>query len=140
MWEVTKCFLTGNCISYSAKVKVSRNKRFEELENKIHDLERQLTHAFSDKLDQELSLLKAEYASLSISKAEYIIHRTKQKYYFNADRPSRLLAQKLKECKSKTSNNFIKTGSGEITTNPKADNDEFRSFYSTLYSSVCGLS
>ncbi len=64
LWEVTKCFLRGNCISYSAKVKASRNKRFEELEKKIHDLECQLARAFSDKLNQELSLLKAEYASL----------------------------------------------------------------------------
>ncbi len=59
--------------------------------------------------------------------------------YFNADRPSRLLVLKLKECESKASNNFIKTGSGEITTNPKAVNDEFRSFYSTVYSSEVSL-
>ncbi len=132
-------FLRGNCISYSAKVKASRNKRIEELENKIDDLERQLARASSDKLNQELSLLKAEYASLSISKADYIIHRTKQKYYFNADRPSRLLALKLKECESKAIIDVIKTGSGEIITNPKAVNDEFRSFYSTLHSSEVSL-
>ncbi len=59
--------------------------------------------------------------------------------YFNADRPSRLLALKLKECESKASIDIIKTGSGEITTNPKAVNDEFRSFYSTVYSSVVSL-
>lgn len=116
-------FLRGNCISYSAKVKASRNKWLEELEKKINDLDPQQACAFSNKLNQELCLLKAEYTSLSISKAEFIIHRTKQKYYFNADRPSRLLALKLKECKSKASIDVIKTDCGEITTDPKAVND-----------------
>ncbi len=55
------------------------------------------------------------------------------------DRPSRLLALKLKECKSKASIDIIKNASGEITTDPKAVNDEFRSFYSTLYLSEVSL-
>ncbi len=72
LWEVTKFILRGNCFSYSTKVKASRNKRIEELENKIHDLERQMTRAFFDKLNQELSLLKAEYASEGSQKLFYV--------------------------------------------------------------------
>lgn len=135
LWETTKCFIRGNCIAYSSKLKKRKNKRINELEYLIKNLERQQSISFSEKLNYKLLALKVEYNSLSISKAEFTIHRTKQNYYFHSDRPSRLLAMKLKESESKASIDSIKTDEGETVTNPKAINDVFKLFYTTLYSS-----
>lgn len=43
-----------------------------------------------------LDALRGEYGTLSINKAEFMLHRTKQKYYYDGDLPSRLLALQLK--------------------------------------------
>jgi len=70
-----------------------------------------------------------------MSKAEFIIHRTKQKYYFHSDRTSHLLALRLKETESKANIHMLKNSDGKIVTDPRAINNSFKAFYSTLYSS-----
>ncbi len=70
---------------------------------------------------------------LSHSKAEFILHRTRQKYYFESERPSHLLALRLKECESKAYISAIKSSDDQVTTNPVAINDIFIGFYTNLY-------
>ncbi len=81
----------------------------------------------------QLSSLKEEYDLLSHSKAEFILHRTRQKYYFESQRPSHLLALRLKECESKAYISAIKSSDDQVTTNPVAINDIFKGFYTNLY-------
>lgn len=78
-----------------------------------------------------LTALRGEYDSLSLAKAEFILHRTKQRYYYYDDRPSRLLALRLKQCESKA----IRTTEGMVVTQPDTINKEFKIFYHQLYSS-----
>ncbi len=66
-------------------------------------------------------------------KAEFILHRTRQKYYFESERPSHLLALRLKECESKAYISAIKSSDDQVTTNPVAINDIFKGFYTNLY-------
>ncbi len=70
---------------------------------------------------------------LSHSKAEFILHRTRQKYYFESERPSHLLALRLKECESKAYISAIKSSDDQVTTNPVAINDIYKGFYTNLY-------
>lgn len=135
LWEVTKCYLRGNCIAFSSKAKRLKNKRFDHLEQEIRSLEHQQTQSFSEEAAQNLLLLKKEYNSLSMSKAEFIIHRTKQNYYFHSDRTSHLLALRLKESESKANIDMLRSSDGKIVTDPRAINNTFKAFYSTLYSS-----
>lgn len=135
LWEVTKCYLRGNCIAFSSKAKRLKNKLFDYLEQEIRSLEHQQTQSFSEEAAQNLSLLKKEYNSLSMSKAEFIIHRTKQNYYFPSDRTSHLVALRLKETESKANIDMLRNSDGKIVTYPRAINNTFKAFYSTLYSS-----
>lgn len=82
-----------------------------------------------------LTALRGEYRSISIEKAEFILHRTKQRYYYDGDRPSRLLALRLKQYESKALINAIRTTEGQVVTQPDTINNEFKAFYCNLYSS-----
>lgn len=67
-----------------------------QLESEIKTLEKQQSERFSEDTDLSLSALRGEYNRQSISKASFIVHRTRQKYYYQGDRPSHLLALRLK--------------------------------------------
>ncbi len=71
--------------------------------------------------------------SSTLAKAEFILHRTRQKYYFKSERPSHLLALRLKECESKAYISAIKSSDDQVTTNPVAINEIFKGFYTNLY-------
>lgn len=72
---------------------------------------------------------------LSRSKAEFILHRTRQKYYFESERPSHLLALRLRECESKAYVSAIKSSDDQVTTNTMILNNIFEDFYTNLYKS-----
>ncbi len=60
------------------------------------------------------------------------LHRTRQKYYFESERPSHLLALRLKECESKAYISAIKSSDDQVTTNPVAIND-----YLKVFTQIC---
>lgn len=132
-------FSRGNCIAYSSKAKSLKNKRFSELEREVRELEHQQAQSYTEEACQKLLVLKKEYNSLSMSRAEFIIHKTKQKYYFHSGRTSRLLALKLNETESKANIDSIQNSDSKIVTGPQAINDTFKNFYSTLYASEVTL-
>ncbi len=101
--------------------------------NKIQSLQNLQKQHFTEQQATRLSSLKEEYDLLSHSKAEFILHRTRQKYYFESERPSHLLALRLKECESKAYISAIKSSDDQVTTNPVAINDIFKGFYTDLY-------
>ncbi len=78
----------------------TKTHQFTQLENKIQSLQNLQKQRFTEQQATQLSSLKEEYDLLSHSKAEFILHRTRQKYYFESERPSHLLALRLKECES----------------------------------------
>lgn len=81
-------------------------------------------------------LLKREYNSVALYKAELILH-IRQKYYIYVERPSHLLALMLKQGETKASINAIRNADGCVTTDPQSINvfAAFFSFfsYSNLY-------
>ncbi len=113
LWETTKCAIRGFCISFSSTLAKARTHQFTQLENKIQSLQN-----LQKQQATQLSSLKEEYDLFSHSKAEFILHRTRQKYYFESERPSHLLALRLKECESKAYISAIKSSDDQFTTNP----------------------
>ncbi len=97
MWETTKCAIRGFCISFSSTFAKAKTHQFTQLDNKIQSLLNLQKQCFTEQQATQLSSLKEEYDLLSHSKAEFILHRTRQKYYFESERPSHLLALRLKE-------------------------------------------
>ncbi len=133
MWETTKCAIRGFCISFSSTLAKAKTHQFAQLENKIQSLQNLQKQHFTEQQATQLSSLKEEYDLLSHSKAEFILHRTRQKYYFESERPSHLLALRLKECESKAYISAIKSSDDQVTTNPVAINKIFKGFYTNLY-------
>ncbi len=131
LWETTKCAIRGFCISFSSTLAKVKTHQFTQLENKIQSL--QNLQEPTEQQATQLSSLKEDYDLLSHSKAEFILHRTRQKYYFESERPSQLLALRLKECKSKAYISAIKSSDDQVTTNPVAINEIFKGFYTNLY-------
>ncbi len=87
---------------------------------------------FAGQRATQLSSLKEEYDLLSRSKAEFILHRTRQKYYFESERPGHLLALGLKECESKAYISAIKSSDDRVAANPVAIDDIFKGFCTNL--------
>ncbi len=81
LWEMNKCLIRGFCISFSSTLAKAKTHQFTQLENKIQLLQN-LQKRFTEQQATQLSSLKEEYNLLSHSKAEFILHRTRQKYYF----------------------------------------------------------
>ncbi len=133
LWETTKCAIRGFCISFSSTLAKAKPPQFTQLENKIQTLQNLQKQHFTEQQATQLSSLKEEYDLLSHSKAEFILHRTRQKYNFESERPSHLLALRLKECESKAYISSIKSLDDQVTTNPVAINDIFKGFYTNLY-------
>ncbi len=50
-------------------------------------------------------------------------------YYFESERPSHLLALRLKECESKAYISAIKSSDDQVTMYPVSINDIFKGFY-----------
>ena len=69
------------------------------------------------------------------AQAEFIHLKTRQKHYEYAERPSRLLALKLKQSEQLASIDCIKNVNGDPCTLPSEINKIFTSFYTNLYSS-----
>ncbi len=96
MWILKYC---GKRLSVLYKVSVYISllllpkRKFTSLIQSLQNLQKR---HFTEQQATQLSSLKDEYDLLSHSKAEFILHRTKQKYYFESERPSHLLALRLK--------------------------------------------
>ncbi len=128
LWETTKCAIRGFCISFSSTLAKAKTHQFTQLENKIQSLQNLQKQHFTEQQATQLSSLKEEHDLLSHSKAEFILHRTRQKYYFESARPSHLLALRLKECESKAYISAIKSSDDQVTMNPVAINEIFKVF------------
>ncbi len=76
MWETTKCAIRGFCISFSSTLAKAK-------ENKIQSLQNLQKQHFTEQQATQLSSLKEEYDLLSHSKAEFILHRTRQNIILN---------------------------------------------------------
>ncbi len=101
LWETTKVCYTRFLYIFLFYSCQSENSPVYTIRNKIQSLQNLQKQHFTEQQATQLSSLKEEYDLLSHSKAEFILHRTRQKYYFESERPSHLLALRLKECESK---------------------------------------
>ncbi len=87
LWETTKCAIRGFCISFSSTLAKAKTHQFTQLENKIQSLQNLQKQHFTEQQATQLSSLKEEYDLLSHSKAEFSLHRSRQKYYLESERP-----------------------------------------------------
>ena len=107
----------------------------EALELKYATLDATLQHNFNDHAAQQKEMIKKEINSLLKRRSEFLMHKTRQTYYFNSSKPSHLLAMKLRKDEHFADIFCIKDKDGIIQSDPKKVNASLASFYQELYSS-----
>ena len=135
LWEVTKCHIRGVCTSFSSYLSKKRRETLENLENQISSFEAQQKINFTETTQRLLSSARSEHRCLTTAHAEFLHLKTRQKYYEYSERPSKLLALKLKQSEHIASINCIKNYAGDLCTLPSDINLVFTQYYSKLYTS-----
>lgn len=81
--------------------------------------------------------LQAEFDVLSNKEVEELLFKSKYCYYESGEKATKLVAHQLRQASSSQQIPQIHTPSG-VTTDPKKINDQFKRFYSSLYTSEVG--
>lgn len=135
LWEVVKGCIRNKTISFASRLNKEKNNRVHLLETEIALIEQKmLTHITQENIKKRHELLE-ELSELLRQKAEFQIHRTRQKHYLNDARPSRLLALKIRKSEKLATIPAITTENGTITTDPVGINKVLKKFYQQLYAS-----
>ena len=139
LWDAIKGFIRSNAILYCSNKRKTKSLHLNKLETELSKLDSLLQIKFTDSLDLKKSLVKKEINDILKQKSEFLIHRTRQHYYFQGARPSHLLAMRIRANDHFADIPMIKSSDGVIRTDPNEINLTFQSFYSNLYQSEITL-
>lgn len=139
LWDAIKGFIRSNAILYSSNKNKAKSLQLQNLEAEFNRLDSLLQASYSDQIALERSLVKKEITNIMKQKSEFLIHRTRQRYYFNGARPSHLLAMRIRANDQFADIPAIKATDGTIRTDPTEINQTFQNFYSSLYDSEISL-
>ncbi|KAJ0011600.1 hypothetical protein NQD34_012575 [Periophthalmus magnuspinnatus] len=135
LWDAVKGFIRNNATRYASYVKRSRTSRLHVLQSKLKVFDNLLQQCYDDDIALQLDLIKKEINNILKHRAEFLIHKTRQHYYFNGARPSHLLALRLRTDEQFSDISSVKDSGGQIVVEPSGVNAVFSSFYSKLYTS-----
>lgn len=135
LWEAVKGFIRSNTTLYASTRNKERAAKLEALELKYSTLDAALQHNFSTYTALQKELTKKEINALLKRRSEFLMHKTRQTYYFNSSKPSHLLAMKLRTDEHFADIFCIKDKDGIIQCDSKKVNASFASFYQELYNS-----
>lgn len=131
LWETLKVYTRLQIIEYTARINKSRLKRFAELIKLIHDIDQQYSTSPSVDLGKKRIAVQTEFDLL----AEEKFLKSKQNHYEHGERVSRLLSHQLRQYSAANYIIEIQTTDGTTKSDPKDINDQFKTFYSSLYTS-----
>lgn len=135
LWDAVKGFIRNNAIRFASHIKQARASRLQILQSKLAVFDNLLQLSFDEEIASQYDLIKKEINDIHKHQAEFLIHRTRQLYYFNGARPSHLLALRLRADEHFSDISSVRSSDGQILTEPAQVNSVFHAFYSTLYSS-----
>lgn len=134
-WEAFKAYIRGEIIKYTSSKTKQHKKEIQTLERQIKTLELDLYENIDEDKQQQLAVMRAQYNKLTTDKVAKTLLWTKQAYYDQGEKPSKLLAWRVKKMQAERTINSITTMSGDLTTDPIEINATFRNFYELLYKS-----
>ncbi len=136
IWEACKAFLRGEIISYSAFRKKNSAERGISISKDLMNLQSKCAAAPDPELIKDLLIKKSEFDILAADGAIEALLKSRHNYYESGDKPGKILAHQIRQSASTQHILQINTIDG-TTINPQTINDQFRSFYSSLYASEC---
>lgn len=137
LWDAAKAVLRGRIIAVASLKKKQRNRKLSELQNQLKLLE--VCHAQNrdSKTLQQIKKIRNEIDSIYTQDIEKKMLYTKQRYYENGSKFTKVLARKLKKLQADRTINKIRDFR-KNTIESKQDKIQqiFESFYEQLYSST----
>lgn len=134
LWETLKVYLRGEIISYTTYENKLKKDKLSMLTRRIAQLDNAYSISPSPDIYKERLTLQAEFDTLLTDQVTELLVKSRSTYYEQGDKASKLLAHKLRQVSSSHQIPKIHTSSG-ISLDPREINDEFRSFYQSLYTS-----
>lgn len=132
LWDCAKAYLRGSIISYTMAKKRQKVAKQKDLEDRIRDLEHEHKKGREHRTLNDLNKAHRELQDLLSEKIEGNLRFSKQQYYENGNRASRLLAFRLKKQQSSNVVQKLKSGDKSIL-KPKEIAEAFSEFYKILY-------
>lgn len=134
LWETLKAYIRGEIISYSGHERKVKKAKLTELTKCITQLDTIYATSPSPALYKERLSLQAEFEVLATDHTIEMLLISRYTYYEQGDKASRLLAYQLRQTSASHQIPQIQTSTG-LTIDPKKINDEFKDFYTSLYTS-----
>ncbi len=139
LWNAVKGFIRSNAICFASNLRKARTAKLQALEADLARIDAVLQSNYSQQIESQREVVKKEINNILKQESEFLIHRTRQRYYFQGSRPSHLLASKIRTNEHFADIPSIRSTTGQIVTDPKQVNETFRTFYSNLYQSEIQL-
>lgn len=139
LWDTLKAVLRGKIIAISSFKKKNRNKKLEDLKNKLKELERQ--HKIDSAQDtlREIKNTRNEIDSLATQEIQKNLMFLKQRHYESGSKSTKILSWKLKKKTAENTIHKIRDPRTKVIKNKLNEIQEaFEVFYKTLYSEVPG--
>ena len=87
LWDAVKGFIRSNAILFSSNLCKVKSSRLQSLELEFSRLDSLLQNNYSLDIETKHDLVKKEINDISKQQSEFLMHRTRQKYYFHGSRP-----------------------------------------------------
>uniref|UniRef100_A0A8C7WVF4 Reverse transcriptase domain-containing protein n=2 Tax=Oryzias sinensis TaxID=183150 RepID=A0A8C7WVF4_9TELE len=139
LWDTLKAGKRGKIISMAFHRKKMRNRKAEELQKKLTQLESKHKKNPLTSTLQQLKEVRNEIHNLSTQEIKKKLMYLKQKYYEGGSKSMKILAWKLKKKIADSTVSKIKhQETGNIMTKLSEMHGAFEAFYKNLYSKVTG--
>ena len=133
LWEALKAFVRGQIISYSAQLVKTKNERGRNITGQLVELDKRYAVSPTPDLLVRRTSLQTEFNLLSTAETTKLINRSRHKYYEHGEGIGRQLAHQIRISEASRYITEIRTGSGNTTKDQLEINQEFKQFYSKLY-------
>ena len=136
LWETLKLMIRGETIPYASHKKKERDKRENDIENRLRQLNDDLNKTTDqNKVEQEIDKVLEELKLIRQDKIEGLSTRAKAKWHLEGEKPTNYFCNLEKFHRSeKTMEKLILDNKEEITDIKDIVNEQKR-YYETLYSS-----
>lgn len=139
LWDTLKAVLRGKIIAISSFKKKNRNRKLEDLKNKLKELEGK--HKIDSAQDtlREIKYTRNEINNLATQEIQKNLMFLKQRHYESGSKSTKILAWKLKKKIAENTIYKIRDPRTKVIRNKLNEIQEaFEIFYRTLYSEVPG--
>lgn len=133
LWEACKAFIRGQIISYSAQLAKTKSERRKNITEQLTKLDNQYAVLPSPDLMSKRTSLQAEFNLLSTAETTKLIIRSRHNHFEHGEKIGRQLAYQTRISEASRYITEIRTHDGNITKDQFEINQEFKQFYSKLY-------